>query len=215
MIKTIRFCLPLLFVLVLVAGCKKPDFEPCDNEPNYIPLNTALVPYIFADSSQWIYDRSIDSLTDTVTLRSAARTVYAWSSRGGTANMTGGCSSYFEEERFSLFYFSSIDGGYWQNTRSDEIWLTGNPPGLAFWGGQVGQSRRGVEIEAIHNSLRVGANSFSNVIQVHTNVGATGEAGIYRFYYCPNIGIVRKEVMYGDSVHNTYDLVEWHVQPYR
>jgi hypothetical protein len=129
--------------------------------------------------------------------------------------MTHGCPTvHYEEEEFWMNYSSTISGTFSQGTHRDEIWQSRDPNGTAFWGGQVVQSREGAVIEAIHDSLYIGPNTFTDVTQIYTNVGAVGESGIYRLYYCPSIGIVRKEIMWGTSVHNRYDLVEGHVRAY-
>jgi hypothetical protein len=77
MSKSVQICFALLALLIFFARCKKEEeWEPCDNTPHYAPLNPVLAAYVFGDSSQWIYQRSIDALMDTVRLTRASRTPY-------------------------------------------------------------------------------------------------------------------------------------------
>ncbi len=216
MTKRIQIFFALLGLLILFAGCKKDEeWGPCDNTPRYVPLNPVLAAYVFGDSSQWIYQRSIDSIADTVTLRSAERMIYAWESVGGTGNMTHGCPrTYYEEEQFTLHYESSLTGSYSDAISRDQINRIGSPRGIIYWIGQVGQIRQDFYIEAVRDTMTIGTNRFNNITQALTPVAMDGEWGTLRLYYSPGFGIVRKEILRGDSIYDTYDLVDWQIRPY-
>lgn len=206
----------LLTIALLVSlGCEKPEDHPCNNEPHEVLVPSFFHDYIFQDTSWWIYTSSIDSTLDTVSMWSMTHSYYEWETSGGTGNMTHGCPTiYYKEEQYRMQFHGTRSGDFSESIIRNQLRRSGADGGAALWDGAVGSTLDQAIIEAFHDSLEIHGHLFENVTQVYTVVGSSWEPGLLRLYYCPDVGVVRTDVRWGDSLYNRLDLLDWEVKPF-
>jgi hypothetical protein len=214
----------LFCLLVLISACKEQDDDtPCPPDPDIVYIDSMMHPYMFARGSQWIYQNESDSTGDTVTQDIAILYIYEETMIHGTGNQTGGCpTSVYRVEYFSSGYQHTL---YWISQSSDRrtsnttfgtnISQNGIHGGYLFMADlPVGEERGKARVEAHYDSLTIGNHTFQHVTQMYA--GAEQWMGwSLRLYYAPNVGVVRREYLHADTVANGFNLVDWHVTPYR
>lgn len=208
--------LPLLIIALFASlGCEKPEDRPCSDSTHVRTVPTFFYDYIFQDTSQWIYTSAIDSMLDTVTMWNLTRSWYEWETAGGTGNMTGGCPTVrYEEEQYVMWFHSTRSGDFYESIIRERIYRSGRDGGIALWEGAVGSTLEQAIIEAVHDSMVIHGHTFEHVTQVWTIVGSVVEPGLLTLYYCPDVGVVRTDVRWGDSLYNRLDLLDWNVKTY-
>ncbi len=210
--KSFKF-LSLICLLLLVAACKDEDPPvPC-TQPDIQKLSPKLRDYLFTNGSQWIYQNTADSTRDTVTQQNIILSFYEHDEPGGTGNMTGGCVLTYREELFAATFNSSLNGPFEQGFSRGNISQSDFVGTLIFLGeAQIGETVRNATLEAFYDSLVVGSHTFFNVTQVLARPQTAGLPK--RFYFSPDFGVVKSELLLSNSVTTTFDLVDWQITSY-
>lgn len=191
-----------LFILILFFySCKKDNTEPDpEPQPAVSPISSTLYPLLFDTGSYWIYSNG--SSSDTVSLNSVAReemTVIPKSPKEETFILN------FESTEFNN-YSERFVGAIITRNWIDEGWVYAS--NLV-----AGESCGGLTQVAKLDTLLVENQQFYNVSQFRVEQGNYFSNDMYLFY-SDSAGVIRKEVLSGGSIIETWNLTEYNTVMY-
>ena len=186
---------------MILCSCKKDKVDPVipanSSQNDYYPVSAALIPLLFDTNSYWIYSNG--SLLDTVNLISVTREeLYLVPHQPK------------KDETFIFNYHSNELNNYTERaygaiiTRfsSDEGWVYAT--NLA-----VGGSCSGLNFVAKLDTLIVGSQEYYNVSKMRVQQGSYFPIPNDMYlYYCDSVGVIRREVLSGNSIIDTWDLIQ-------
>jgi hypothetical protein len=191
-----------LFILILFFySCKKDKVDPApEPQPTVSPISSTLHPLLFDTGSYWIYSNG--SSSDTVSLTSVAREemiVTPKTQKDETFILN------FESTEFNN-YSERFMGAITTRNGIDEGWVYATNLG-------EGESYGGLTHVARLDTLLVENQEFYNVSQFRVEQGNYFSNDMYLFY-SDSTGVIRKEVLSGGSVIETWNLTEYNTVMY-
>lgn len=188
--------LSLFILIIFFYACKKDQVQPAaTSQRSFSPISSTLHPLLFDTSSYWIYSNG--SLLDTVSLTSVMREemyVTPKQSKDETFILN------FESTEYNTYterFMGAIITRNWVN----EGWVYASNLG-------VGESYGGLTFIGIFDTLSVGSQEFFNVSQFKVQQGSYFSDDMHLFY-CDSVGVIRKEILSGSSVVETWNLIEY------
>ncbi len=191
----------LLILIIFFYSCKKDKVQPAPaSESSVSPISSTLYPLLFDASSYWIFSNG--SISDTVSLTSIAREemfVIPKQPKDETFILN------YESTEFNNYserFLGAIITRNWVN----EGWVYASNLG-------VGESYGGLTLIGTLDTLIVGSHEFYNVSQFKVQQGSYFSDDMHLFY-CDSIGVIRKEILSGSSVVETWNLIEYNILMY-
>lgn len=191
-----------LFILILfVYSCKKDKVEPDPvSQSGVNSISSTLHTLLFDTGSYWIYSNG--STSDTVNLNSVYREeliVVPESPKDETFILN------FESTEFNN-YSERFMGAIITRDWVDEGWVYASNL-------ELGESYGGLTYVAELDTLLVENLEFYNVSQFRVEQGNYFSNDMYLFY-SDSVGVIRKEVLSGGSVIETWNLIEYNTLMY-
>ncbi len=194
----------ILFILIsaFFLSCKKDkvptlvsDTPTSGGTPVKQTIDPSLLPYLFDSGSYWIYSNGL--LTDTIQLTNVVKEDVLLAPQQPKV------------ETFLLNFESSASTNYTERFIGAIITRFWTSDGWVFSTNlDPGQSYGGLTFMGTIDTLQISAQTFSNIKQFKINQGNYFSSDMY-LYYCDSVGVVRKEVLSGNSVIETWDLIEF------
>lgn len=198
----------LLVSCIALNSCKK-EKERANSFPNYTyVIEDEMLDYLFKSGSEWTYSNSKNSTVIVAT--SSGATLEELNT--DTAN-TGRVIAYFSFASTGLNY--PVVFGEYPTLAKDSRMHWKSPiydTSTVFFDleRQPDPSLTTYSYEGQREKMTIGVNTFENVDQFLLSYDPSTRS---RFFMSPGIGIVRKEVIVNDTVLQSFDLIDWDVEP--
>lgn len=191
----------LFLLLLTLYSCEKDKIQPpVAPQPSFIPISSTLHPLLFDTSSYWIYSNG--NILDTVSLSAITR-VEMFVPPQQT-----------KDETFLLQYESSAFSSYTERYMGAIITRNWINEGWAYATNfEVGESYGGLTLIGKLDTLTVGTHQYYNVTQFKVQQSNYFSSDMY-LYYADSVGVISKEILSGNSVVDTWNLIEYNVAIY-
>lgn len=185
----------IFFILLILCSCKKEQPIPVNSvQATFTPINATLIPLLFDTNSYWIYSNG--NQLDTVTLISLTRQEVSVSPKS------------LKDETFLFNYHSTLLNNYTESalgaiiTRdwTNDGWVYATNLGL-------GETSGGLSLIEKIDTLIVGNQEYHHVSKMQVQQGSFFLSSMY-LYYADSVGVIRREVLSGNSIVDTWDLIQ-------
>jgi hypothetical protein len=188
-----------LLIPVFIISCNNKDEE----EPIlHYKICECMYPYIFDAGSYWVYESANTNILDSIVVGSLSEETYY------IPHTTPGQGSNGIIDYVLINYFSSAEGIYSENVFADEISRGFLEGGFVFLSSDPGQGVQNAIVEGIVDSLLIENEVYRNVrvMKIFKDHYISEDC---KFYYVDSVGVVRKEILTGDSVSFTWNLLRF------
>jgi len=185
------------------------------NEYKYYKISEALYPYLFDTASYWVYSSLDNNLIDSINLKHVdLDTSYIGPSGPGEGSQG-------EIHFYKLTYESSISGGYKEYLTNKYISKyysdqAGFGPYIFKATQEIGDYSYNVKLNNIHSSMIVNNIIYYNIkeMEISKEFFNNWQDSIpdMNFYYVDSIGIIKKEIKENNTIIETWNLKDYHIE---
>jgi hypothetical protein len=208
-------------IIILFSCEKKKQPEPAPQKTTYqksVWYSDSLNSYKFKTGTQWIYQKATTTYTDLVNVANTFISNCNYQPCGVHGIQPDTCVTYYgySMEFHSNYYNVSTNITLFGNYITSMNQYCQNYPFFSCkYDAQWDTTYPKLYQQATNLTLTIGSSTFNRVVKMKClNIAANGvmHAGYNlsaTLYWCPNIGIVRKEIETSPGVIETWDLISY------
>lgn len=201
MMKNLLHCYPFLLFAMLFCILPSCSEDNPGGGTQYNEIHENLFSFLFEPGSYWIYSRNEHNMIDSIYLTD--QIVYNLSS------VSVGQGNSIVNQEYKISYTSSLAGTYSEYLVGYIISRGSVSGGYIYLSSyQIGDVGANARIENIFDSLAIKETTFYNVVMMKITKDNYIETDMH-LYYADSIGVIKKEILDGEQIIETWDLMSY------